>query len=34
MKFVDEAIIEVHAGNGGDGCASLWFRHNFRQSES
>jgi len=23
MKFVDEAIIEVHAGNGGDGCASM-----------
>jgi GTP-binding protein len=23
MKFVDEAIIEVHAGKGGDGCASM-----------
>src|SRR5688572_11578139 len=23
MKFVDEAIIEVHAGKGGDGCASF-----------
>ncbi|MGH8115783.1 MAG: Obg family GTPase CgtA [Rhodanobacteraceae bacterium] len=23
MKFVDEAIIKVHAGNGGDGCASF-----------
>src|SRR5688572_22089793 len=23
MKFVDEAIIEVHAGSGGDGCASF-----------
>ena len=23
MKFVDEAIIEVHAGAGGDGCASF-----------
>ena len=23
MKFIDEAIIEVHAGNGGDGCASF-----------
>ena len=23
MKFVDEAIIEVHAGNGGDGVASF-----------
>jgi GTP-binding protein len=23
MKFIDEAIIEVHAGKGGDGCASF-----------
>jgi GTP-binding protein len=23
MKFIDEAIIEVHAGTGGDGCASF-----------
>jgi GTP-binding protein len=23
MKFVDEALIEIHAGNGGDGCASF-----------
>ena len=23
MKFVDEAIIEIHAGKGGDGCASF-----------
>jgi hypothetical protein len=23
MKFVDEAIIEVHAGKGGDGVASF-----------
>ena len=23
MKFIDEANIEVHAGNGGDGCASF-----------
>src|SRR6185295_14478298 len=23
MKFVDEAVIEVHAGNGGDGSASF-----------
>ena len=23
MKFIDEAIIEVHAGNGGDGCARV-----------
>jgi GTP-binding protein len=23
MKFIDEATIEVHAGNGGDGCASM-----------
>src|ERR671926_1397736 len=23
MKFIDEAIIEVHAGNGGDGSASF-----------
>ena len=23
MKFVDEAIIKVQAGNGGDGCASF-----------
>src|SRR5919112_3112945 len=23
MKFIDEAIIEVHAGNGGDGAASF-----------
>ena len=23
MKFIDEAMIEVHAGNGGDGCASF-----------
>jgi GTP-binding protein len=23
MKFVDEAVIEVHAGRGGDGCASF-----------
>lgn len=24
MKFVDEAIIDVHAGKGGDGCLSFW----------
>jgi GTP-binding protein len=23
MKFIDEAMIEIHAGNGGDGCASF-----------
>ncbi len=23
MKFIDEAIIEIHAGKGGDGCASF-----------
>jgi GTP-binding protein len=23
MKFIDEAFIEIHAGNGGDGCASM-----------
>ena len=23
MKFIDEALIEVHAGNGGDGMASF-----------
>jgi GTP-binding protein len=23
MKFVDEAILEIHAGNGGDGAASF-----------
>jgi GTP-binding protein len=23
MKFIDEALIEIHAGNGGDGCASF-----------
>ena len=23
MKFVDEALITVHAGNGGDGCLSF-----------
>ena len=23
MKFIDEAVIEVHAGNGGDGVASF-----------
>ena len=23
MKFIDEAVIEVHAGNGGDGAASF-----------
>ena len=23
MKFVDEAVIEVQAGNGGHGCASF-----------
>ncbi len=23
MKFIDEAMIEVHAGNGGDGAASF-----------
>ena len=23
MKFIDEAVIEVHAGKGGDGCASM-----------
>lgn len=24
MKFIDEAIIDVHAGKGGDGCLSFW----------
>ena len=23
MKFVDEAVIEIHAGKGGDGCLSF-----------
>ena len=23
MKFVDEAVIEVHAGKGGNGCVSF-----------